>query len=53
VNMPSRSQPDHQPCKVEIRIHGLLYVRIERLPHGLAVLTATLIPLIVAWLPVR
>jgi hypothetical protein len=53
VTITSRPEPDQQPCQVEIRIHGLLYIRIERLPHGLAVLTATLIPLILTWLLTR
>jgi len=48
--MIDRYQPGRQPCALEIRIHGLLYVRVERLPHGLAVLLATTLPVIVTWL---
>lgn len=51
--MIDRYQRSQQPCVLEIRIHGLLYVRIERLPHWLAVSLATTLPVIVAWLLTR
>jgi hypothetical protein len=53
VDMIDRYQPGRQPCVLEIRIHGLLYIRVERLPHGLAVLLATTLPVIVTWLLTR
>jgi hypothetical protein len=51
--MIDRHQPDHHPCMIEIHIHGLLYMRIERLPPWLAALLATTLPVISVWLLTR
>jgi hypothetical protein len=51
--MIDRYPPGRQPCILEIRIYGVLYLRIERLPQPLAVLPATTLPLIITWLLTR
>jgi hypothetical protein len=53
MDMIDRQLPEHRPCVAEIRIYGLLYLRIERLPRRLALLLATTLPLIVTWLLTR
>jgi hypothetical protein len=53
MDMIDRQRPEHRPYIAEIYIHGLLYLRIERLPQRLAVLLATTLPLIITWLLTR
>lgn len=51
--MTSRRPPEQQPCVAEIYIHGLLYLRIERLPRWLAISLAAVLPMIGTWLLTR
>jgi len=50
----TRRQPrEHKPCVVEVRIHGLPYVRIERFPRWLVPVVAAAFPVIGTWLLTR
>jgi hypothetical protein len=49
---PRRDQ-QRKPCVVEIYIHGLLYLRIERFPRWLAPVLAAAFPAVSAWLLTR
>jgi hypothetical protein len=54
--MTMTSSQQDQPRKsyvVEIYVHGLLYVRIERIPRWLAPMLAAAFPAIGAWLLTR
>lgn len=51
--MIDRQRPEHRPYVAEIHIHGLLYLRIERLPRWLALSLATTLPVVVTWLLTR
>lgn len=50
VTSHRREQP---PCMVEIHVHGLLYIRIERCPRWLVPVLAAAFPLIGTWLLTR
>lgn len=52
MTSPQRGRP-RKPCVVEIYVHGLLYLRIERIPRWLAPVLAAAFPAISVWLLTR
>jgi hypothetical protein len=44
---------EHRSCVLEVHVHGLLYVRIERLPRWLVPVMAAAFPAISTWLLTR
>jgi len=53
MDVTSRSRSERPPCVIEIRVPGLLYVRIERFPRWLVPIVATAFPVIGTWLLTR
>jgi hypothetical protein len=48
-----RMCPGHPACVVEVYVHGLLYLRIERCPRWLVPALAAVFPAVSAWLLTR
>ena len=53
MDVTGRSHRGHPPCVVEVRVRGLLYVRIERFPRWLVPAVVAAFPVIGTWLPTR
>jgi hypothetical protein len=51
--MTHEPNAEHPRYLLEVNIPGLLYVRVERLPHWLIILIATAFPAVSAWLLTR